>query len=60
VGTGFSQRAMLMETKPPGRYSKQDTINLENIDTYIVKNPQFSFHNVLIPKCTSLHSLLRN
>jgi hypothetical protein len=40
MGTGFSYRVMLTETKPPGRYSKQDTINLENIDTYIVKNPQ--------------------
>jgi len=51
---------MLMETNPPARYSKQDKINLENIETYIIKNPQSSFHNVLIPKRTSLHSLLRN
>jgi hypothetical protein len=51
---------MLVETKPPGRYSKQDTINLENIETYIIKNPQSSIHNVLIPKCTSLNSLLTN
>jgi hypothetical protein len=51
VGTGFSKKVMPMETTPPVRYSNQDTINLENIDTYIVKNPQSSFHNVLIPQC---------
>jgi hypothetical protein len=60
VVTAFSLRAMLMETTPPVKYSKEDTINLENIDTYIVKNPHISFHKVLIPECTSLHSLLRN
>jgi hypothetical protein len=38
VGTGFSKKVMPMETTPPVRYSNQDTINLENIDTYIVKN----------------------